>query len=88
MQPDAAVFVLPYMTGYLGSKTMFGLFNESEWEWIARRADKISLETGEPLPIARSTAMAQLVCLRSMPKAQIVPFDSKRRAAGAERGGR
>jgi hypothetical protein len=55
------------------------IFNSSEWAWIARRADQIKLETGEPLPVARSTAMAQLACLRSMPKADVIPLDPQRR---------
>ena len=54
------------------------IFSESEWEWIERRADEISLATGDPLPFAKTAAIADLVRLRQRPKAQIIEFRRKR----------
>lgn len=56
---------------------MASLFSESEQEWLDRRAEKLSVETGEPLPVARTKAMAQLLRLKHQPKAQIVPFSPR-----------
>jgi len=53
---------------------MASIFTESEQEWLDRRAEKISAETGEPLPMARTQAMVQLVRLKSLPKAQVIQF--------------
>lgn len=55
-------------------------FNESEWEWIERRAERIALETGGPLPFARAVAIEELKALRKRPKAEIIPL-ARRRAA-------
>jgi hypothetical protein len=54
-------------------------FSVSEWEWIARRADRISQESALSLPDARATAVAQLVWLRGLPKADVIEFDPLRR---------
>jgi hypothetical protein len=51
---------------------MTSIFSDSENEWLERRARKIARETGVPLPIARSAAMAELVRLREKPKADVV----------------
>lgn len=51
---------------------MTSIYNDSEKEWLNRRARKIAHETGVPLPIARSAAMAELVRLREKPKADVV----------------
>ena len=48
------------------------VFNESEWEWIDRRAERISLETGTPLPFARAAAISELRVLRRRPKAKVI----------------
>jgi hypothetical protein len=50
------------------------IFSESEWEWIERRADEISLATGDPLPFAKTAAIADLLRLRQRPKAKIIQF--------------
>jgi hypothetical protein len=50
------------------------IFSESEWEWIERRADEISLATGDPLPFAKTAAIADLLRLRQRPKAKIIEF--------------
>lgn len=57
------------------------VFNESEWEWIERRAEEIYLETGEPLPFAKTAAIADLVRLRRRPKAEIIEFSRARRSS-------
>jgi hypothetical protein len=54
------------------------IFSESEWEWIERRADEISLATGDPLPFAKTAAIADLLRLRQRPKAKIIPFRRRR----------
>lgn len=54
------------------------IFSESEWEWIERRADEISLATGDPLPFAKTAAIADLLRLRQRPKAKIIEFRRKR----------
>jgi hypothetical protein len=59
------------------------IFSESEWEWIERRADEISLVTGDPLPFAKTAAIADLLKLRQRPKAQIIEF-RKRRGPGED----
>ena len=46
--------------------------SESEKKWLDRRAKDIALKTGEALPIARSAAIAQLIRLRAMPKADVI----------------
>lgn len=58
------------------------VFTESEWEWIERRADEISLATGDPLPFAKTAAIADLVQLRRRPKADIIELESRRRRRG------
>lgn len=55
-------------------------FNESEWEWIDRRAERIALETGNPLPFARAAAIEELKALRQRPKAEIIPLATRRAA--------
>lgn len=55
------------------------VFNESEWEWIDRRADRIAVETGYPLPFARAAAIADFKELRRRPKAQVVELETMRR---------
>jgi hypothetical protein len=55
-------------------------FNESEWEWIDRRAERIALETGTPLPFARAAAIAELKLLRRRPKAEVIPLAAWRAA--------
>jgi|GEM_PF-6413499 len=50
------------------------VFNESEWEWIDRRAERIALETGTPLPFARAAAISELRVLRRRPKAKVIAF--------------
>lgn len=54
------------------------IFNESEWEWIDRRAERIALETGEPLPFARAAAIEELKALRRRPKAEVIPLSARR----------
>jgi hypothetical protein len=56
------------------------VFNESEWEWIDRRAERIALETGTPLPFARAAAIAELKLLRRRPKADVIPLAARRAA--------
>jgi hypothetical protein len=56
---------------------MTSIFTDSERAWLNRRARKIASETGDPLPIAFSTAMAELVRLRSRPKAAVVELRRK-----------
>lgn len=62
------------------------VFNESEWEWIDRRAERIAAETGNPLPFARAAAIAELRALRGRPKAEVVELtpriEARRRRAG------
>ncbi len=62
------------------------VFNESEWEWIDRRAQRIALETGNPLPFARAAAISELRALRRRPKADVIELApriaEKRRYAG------
>ncbi len=61
------------MSNWLPNSRSF-VFSESEWEWIERRAEEIYLVAGDPLPLARSAAIADLVRLRRQPKAQILQF--------------
>lgn len=62
------------------------VFDESEWDWIDRRAERIALETGNPLPFARAAAIAELRALRRRPKAQVIELApriaARRRCAG------
>lgn len=60
-------FTLPLMTSP-------SLLSDSEKAWLERRAADIARETGEPLPVGRSEAMAQLVRLRALPKADVIPL--------------
>lgn len=53
------------------------IFSESEEAWLKRRAEKIARENGEPLPIARSIAMRELVRMQQNPKAEVVPLTRK-----------
>ncbi len=61
------------MTDWLPNSKSF-VFSESEWEWIERRAEEICVTAGDPLPFARSAAIADLVRLRRRPKAEILQF--------------
>ena len=54
------------------------IFSESEWEWIDRRAERIALETGHPLPFARAAAISEMKKLRRMPKAEVIELESRR----------
>lgn len=62
------------------------VFNESEWEWIDRRAERIALETGNPLPFARASAIAELRALRRRPRAKVIEL-APRIAERARRAG-
>ncbi len=55
------------------------IYTDSEKAWIERRARKIAKETGWPLPIARSEAMAELVRMRQRPKGAVLPLRDKSR---------
>lgn len=58
------------------------VFSESEWEWIDRRAERIAMESGNPLPFARATAIAELRALRRRPKAEVIELDRRRGTRG------
>ena len=62
------------------------VFNESEWDWIDRRAQRLALETGNPLPWARAAAIAELRALRRRPKAEVIELvpriAARQRSAG------
>jgi hypothetical protein len=66
------------MTHNRDPETSTFVFNESEWEWIERRADEISLATGDPLPFAKTAAIADLVQLRRRPRADVIELEARR----------
>jgi len=70
----------------MNGRLMVLVFNESEWEWIDRRAERIALETGNPLPFARAAAIAELRALRRRPKAEVIELapriEARRRCTG------
>ncbi|HEX7079551.1 MAG TPA: hypothetical protein VF329_00865 [Gammaproteobacteria bacterium] len=68
-----------------GFGSMSFIFSESEWEWIDRRAYRLALETGQPMPFARAEAIAELRRLRSRPKAEVIELAERRPRASRRR---
>jgi len=47
-------------------------YSRDEGGWLDRKAAEIARETGRPLPIAKSEAMAEFRRLQNRPKAPVV----------------